>query len=172
MRYPGRAVISNRTIRLATLEDAPAIAALSRAEIEHGLPWTWREPRVRHAIADPSVNVIAIGPPGAVAAFGLMYYADDDAHLLLFAVHRSQQRQGVGSAMLHWLEAAARAAGARRIRVEARMDNAAARSFYNEHGYHEGAIVPGMYSGRLDGVRLEKWLRAGEPGAPGAPGEP
>lgn len=152
------------TIRLATRGDAAAIAALSRDEIEHGLPWTWREPRVRSAIADPQTNVIVVGPPGAVAAFGVMYYADDDAHLLLFAVRRSQQRQGVGTALLQWLEEAARAAGASRIRVEARMDNEAARSFYNERAYHEGAIVRAMYSGRLDGVRLEKWLRPRDAG--------
>jgi len=152
-------MISHLTIRFATRVDAAAIAALSRDEIEHGLPWTWREPRVVRAIADPDTNVIVVGPPGAVVAFGVMYYADDDAHLLLFAVHRSQQRQGVGSALLQWLEQAARAAGAQRIRVEARMDNEAARSFYNERGYHEREIAPRMYSGRLDGVRLEKWLR-------------
>ena len=152
-------MLSNLTIRLASPADAFAIAALSRAEIEHGLPWTWREPRVRHAIADPETNVIVIGPPGAVVAFGAMLYAADDAHLLLFAVHRSQQRKGVGSALLDWLEEAARVAGASRVRVEARLDNEAARSFYNERGYHEGAIVPRMYSDRLDGVRLEKWLR-------------
>lgn len=152
-------MISNLTIRLATRTDAFAIAALSRTEIEHGLPWTWREPRVRNAIADPDTNVIVVGPPGAVTAFGLMYYADEDAHLLLFAVHREQQRRGIGSALLQWLEDAARAAGASRVRVEARMDNEAARSFYNERGYHEGAIVRRMYSGSLDGVRLEKWLR-------------
>src|ERR1700756_4314305 len=102
------------TIRFATRDDAAAIAALSRDKIEHGLPWTWREPRVRNAIADPETNVIVVGPPGAVAAFGVMYYADDDAHLLLFAVHRSQQRQGVGSALLQWLEEAGRAARSRR----------------------------------------------------------
>ncbi len=155
-------MLSNRTIRLATPADASAIAALSRAEIEHGLPWSWRAPRVRRAIADPDINAIVLGPPGAVAAFGLMYHADEDAHLLLFAVHPKQRRQGVGTALLHWLEAAARAAGARRIRVEARMDNVAARSFYNEHGYQEGGIVRAMYSGRLDGVELEKWLRAAD----------
>ena len=151
-------MLSHLAIRFAAPDDAGAIAALSRDEIEHGLPWTWREPRVRHAIADRDTNVIVVGPPGAVAAFGVMYYADDDAHLLLFAVHRSRQRQGVGSALLRWLEQAARAAGAQRIRVEARMDNVAARSFYNEHGYHERKLAPRMYSGRLDGVRLEKWL--------------
>ena len=152
-------MISDLAIRLATLADAPAIAALSRDEIERGLPWSWQAPRVRHAIRDPDTNVIVVGPPGAVAAFGVMYYAADDAHLLLFAVHRAQQRRGIGSALLQWLEQAARAAGASRIRVEARMDNVAARSFYNEHGYHEGDLAPRMYSGRLEGVRLEKWLR-------------
>ena len=154
--YP---MLTHLAIRFATSADAPAIAALSRDEIETGLPWTWREARVRRAIAEPDTNVIVAGPPGAVAAFGLMYCADDDAHLLLFAVHRSRQRRGVGSALLQWLEDAARAAGAQRIRVEARMDNEAARSFYNERGYHEREIAPRMYSGRLDGVRLEKWLR-------------
>ena len=157
-------MMAHLIIRLATLADAPAIAAMSRVEIEHGLPWSWREPRVRGAIADPDTNVIVVGPPGAVTAFGLMYYADDDAHLLLFAVHRAQQRQGVGSALLQWLEDAARAAGASRIRVEARMDNEAARSFYNERGYHEGEIVRRMYGDRLDGVRLEKWLRVADAG--------
>lgn len=148
------------TIRLASREDAAAIAALSRDEIEHGLPWTWREARVRRAIDDPETNVIVAGPPGEVQAFGVMHYAEDDAHLLLFAVHRSRQRQGVGSALLQWLEAAAQAAGAKRIRVEARMDNVAARSFYNEHGYHEREVARRMYSARMDGVRLEKWMRS------------
>ena len=147
------------TTRFATRDDATAIAVLSRDEIEQGLPWTWREGRVCGAIDDPDTNVIVVGPPGAVVAFGVMYYAEDDAHLLLFAVHRAQQRKGVGSALLQWLEDAAVAAGAQKIRVEARMDNEAARSFYNERGYHERGILRRMYSGRLDGVRLEKCLR-------------
>src|SRR5437899_11338846 len=100
-------MISHLTIRFATRADAAAIAARSRAEIEHGLPWTWREPRVRRAIADPDTNVIVVGPPGTATAFGLMYHADDDAHLLLFAVQRSLQRLGIGSALLQWLEDAA-----------------------------------------------------------------
>jgi len=92
-----------------------------------------------------------------------MEYLEEDAHLVLFAVQRTQQRHGVGSALLQWLEAAARVAGAQRIRVEARLDNASARIFYNEHGYHERTIDLAMYSGLLHGIRLEKWLR--EPGA-------
>jgi ribosomal-protein-alanine N-acetyltransferase len=150
-------------IRIATPEHAAAIAAMSRDTIEHGLPWSWRPERVARAIRDANTNVVVVGPPEALEAFGIMSYREDDAHLLLFAVHPARRRQGLGSALLAWLEDVARSAGTQRIRVEARRDNAAAREFYNEHGYHERSISVRMYSNALDGVRLEKWLRLAQP---------
>lgn len=145
-------------VELARPDDAAAIAVMSRNLIEHGLPWTWQLARVARAIASANTNVAVIREGRAVAGFGIMEYWDEDAHLVLFAVHPSHQRHGVGSKLLGWLEACAAAAGAKRIRVEARWDNEAARCFYNEHGYHELVIKSRMYSGALDGVRLEKWL--------------
>jgi len=153
-------MIADIAIRLATAADAAEIAAISRAEIEQGLPWRWRRERVARAIADAETNVAVVGKPGGLVAFGIMSYLEDDAHLLLFAVRRTSRRQGVGSALLLWLEEVAHAAGTRRIRLEARRENAPARLFYNEHGYHERAIRPGMYAPAVDGIRLEKWLRA------------
>lgn len=152
-------MIAQTDIRFATLADADEIARLSRDLIEQGLPWTWTPERVASSIRDPNTNVVVTGPAGSLAGFAIMYYADDDAHLLLMAVRAGVQRSGLGSALLLWLEAAARAAGARRIRVEARRDNAAARNFYSEHGYHERVIKARMYSARVAGIRLEKWLR-------------
>jgi [ribosomal protein S18]-alanine N-acetyltransferase len=152
-------------IRLATVEDAAAIAALSRDLIEAGLPWRWTRDRVRNAVLSDDTNVAVVGPAGWPIAFGIMEYQEEDAHLLLFAVEPKHQRQGLGSALLAWLEDSARAAGVRRIEVEARRQNVAARSFYNEHGYHEWAIEKQMYSGLADGVRLEKWLRRASSGA-------
>jgi ribosomal-protein-alanine N-acetyltransferase len=87
-----------------------------------------------------------------------MIYRDEAAHLSLFCVKASHRRQGVGSAILRWLEDVARTAGARCIRLECRRDNAAARDFYGEHGYHERAIARGYYQGREDAVQLEKFL--------------
>jgi ribosomal-protein-alanine N-acetyltransferase len=75
-------------------------------------------------------------------------------------VRGANQRQGIGGALLRWLEASAIAAGAERIRLDARRDNHAARSFYNEQGYHEVGIRAGRYAPGVDGLRLEKWLRA------------
>ncbi len=87
-------MISDLAVRIALPADAATIAALSRDEIEHGLPWTGRAPRVRHAMDDPDTNVIVAGPPDAVRAFGIMDDADGDAHLLLFAVHHAHPRRG------------------------------------------------------------------------------
>jgi len=153
-------MIADTDVRLATPGDADGIARLSRDTIEAGLAWRWTPRRVARAIADPNTNVVVVGGPAQVEAFGIMVYREDDAHLLLFAVRPEQRRHGIGSAVLAWLEEVARAAGVGRIVLEARRDNVAARSFYNELGYHERAIAHGMYGGAVDGVRLEKWLRA------------
>ena len=153
-------MIAGVAVRLATLNDVSDIAAMSRDYIEQGLAWRWRDAKIAKAIRDPQVNVAVVGNERAVTAFGIMSYSEEDAHLLLFAVRRSSQRKGVGSALLIWLEAVARAAGAQRIRVEARAENVSARCFYSEHGYHERLLKKAMYDEKVDGVRLEKWLRS------------
>jgi ribosomal-protein-alanine N-acetyltransferase len=152
-------MLAEAAARLATVEDAEVIAALSRDLIEYGMPWRWRPERIRHVIRDPNTNVVAVGKRGSPVGFGVMEYQEDEAHLLLFAVATEYQRKGVGSVLLRWLEDVARAAGAQRIQVEARRENEAARCFYNEHGYHEWVVERGMYRPTIDGVRLEKWLR-------------
>jgi len=146
-------------VRLARAADAVDIAAMSRDYIEDGLPWTWTAGRVEAAIREADINVVVAGERRAISAFGIMSYPDDDAHLLLFAVRRNQRRRGVGSAVLRWLEEAADTAGAKRIRVECRRDNGAARNFYCEHGYQELSITTKFYRGLKDGIHLVKWLR-------------
>ena len=152
-------MIADVAVRLAMLSDAAEIASMSRDYIEQGLPWTWTEERVAHSIRDPETNVVVAGESGGIIGFGIMFYASDDAHLLLFAVRRAHQRRGVGSAILRWLEEVASAAGAKRIRVECLRENVAARNFYCEHGYHELVIAKRMYRGLKDGIHLEKWFR-------------
>ena len=158
-RVSVRRMIKNVAIRLARLADAAEIASMSRDYIERGLPWTWTDARVAHSILDPETNVVVAGESGSLLGFGIMFYAKDDAHLLLFAVRREHRRRGVGSAILRWLEEAADTAGAKRIRVECRRDNAAARNFYCEHGYQELSITTRFYRGLKDGIHLVKWLR-------------
>ena len=147
-------------VHLAATSDARAIAEMSRDLIEHGLPWSWTPDRVNQAILDKDTNVAVVRDVRSLVGFGIMEYLDEDAYLVLFAVRADQQRQGIGSALLQWLEASAAAAGSYRIRVDARRDNDAARNFYSEHGYHEVQIKPLGYSERIDRIRLEKWFRS------------
>jgi ribosomal-protein-alanine N-acetyltransferase len=147
-------------VKLATAADAADIAAMSRDEIEHGLPWSWTEARVLRAIANPDVNVAVLRESRTLVGFGIMSYRDEEAHLLLFSVRKSHRRQGIGKALLDWLEQVARDAGINHILLECRRDNAPARNFYAEYGYHELAITRGYYQGVEDAIRLEKWLSA------------
>lgn len=157
-----RGIFTTVNIRLATRADAAAIAAMSRDEIEQGLPWSWTEGRVLGAIRNRDTNVAIASEQGAMVGFGIMAYRDEVAHLLLFSVQRSRRRKGVGGMLLRWLETVAITAGIERIVVECRRDNAPARNFYADSGYHEMAISKGYYQGLEDAVRLEKWLHEPE----------
>ena len=152
-------MIADTHIRLATKLDAADIAAMSRDYIEHGLPWRWTYDPVMKAIDNQDTNVAEVGEHGALIAFGIMSYVDDDAHLQLLAVRRSSQRKGIGSAVLLWLEQVAYSAGSKRILVETRSSNSVARSFYVEHGYHKYFAKAQMYFDIEPGVGLLKQLR-------------
>jgi [ribosomal protein S18]-alanine N-acetyltransferase len=151
-------MITDTPIRLATPADAAGIAAMSRDLIERGLGWKWTVTRVRNVLGDPETNVAVIPGDEGIQAFGIMSYRDDVAHLLLFAVRETYRRRGLGSRLLRWLEDVAHTAGIERIHVECRRDNAAARDFYGEHGYHELVISKGYYGGVEDAIRFEKLL--------------
>ena len=156
-------MLADAAIQLAAERHAPQIAAMSRDYIEHGLGWGWTAARVAAAMRDPEVNVGVVLRGRSVLAFGIMAYAEPDAHLLLLAVRPQCRRQGLASALVRWLEAVALVAGVERIVVECRRGNGAARCLYLEHGYHERRIEAGMYGEREDGIHLEKWLRPRRP---------
>lgn len=154
-----RAVLILPTIRLAVPADAPAIARLSRDEIEHDLGWSWRQGRVERAMLDESVNVAVAGPRHALLGFGIMEYGDTRAHLSLLAVAPAHRRQGLGSRLVAWLEKCAVTAGLESVRLEARADNPAAAAFYQRLGYRLSGRTPDYYSGQVDALRFEKPLR-------------
>ena len=146
------------TLRLATRADAAGIAALSRDRIEQGLGWSWTAPRVQRSIRDPATNVVVARRAGPVLGFGIMKYHDDEAHLLLLAVHSRVSRRGIGSALVGWLEQSARVAGIGQVYLEARQANGVARAFYAGLGYREIQTLPGYYQGVEACVRLAKDL--------------
>lgn len=159
-------------LALARPEHAAAIARLSRDRIEQGLGWSWRVARVGRAIASAQSNVVvALNPTGQVLGFGIMSYAEDDAHLQLLAVRADHARRGIGRALLQWLEHSARVAGVGLIWLQARSANVEARAFYRRLGYRELQRLPGYYQGVEAAMRLGKdlWEAPPRPSLPAPP---
>lgn len=147
-------------ISLARGEDATAIAGMSRSLIEHGLPWSWTEGRVRRHIRDPESAVIVARDRRRIAGFAIMEFLDQHAHLSLLAVQPSYRHRGVGRELVQWLEASARMAGIFNIRLETRAANEAAQRFYAKLGYTAIARRRNYYAGVEDAICMHRDLSA------------
>jgi [ribosomal protein S18]-alanine N-acetyltransferase len=145
-------------IGLARADDVAAIARMSRLLIEAGLPWSWNEIRVRHYVRDADSAVIVARDRRRVVGFAIMQFLDAHAHLNLLAVNPGNQHQGIGRALIEWLEASARTAGIFDIRLEMRAGNQAARAFYERLGYLATGRRVRYYAGLEDALCMTRDL--------------
>jgi [ribosomal protein S18]-alanine N-acetyltransferase len=143
---------------LARSSDAREIAEMSRDLIEQGLTWSWTPARVQHFITGAESSVIVARRERHVAAFAIMHFGDDVAHLNLLAVAPEHRRQGLGSQLMDWLTTTAIEAGIFRINLEVRTQNEAARSFYERLGFSQLGVVQGYYQGREAALRMSRRL--------------
>jgi ribosomal-protein-alanine N-acetyltransferase len=145
-------------IGLARAGDAREIAEMSRDLIEQGLTWSWTPARVQHFISGAESSVVVARRERRIAAFAIMHFGDDAAHLNLLAVSPEHRRQGLGRQLMHWLTTSAIEAGVFRINLELRTHNEAARNFYARLGFDQLGIVQGYYQGREAALRMSRHL--------------
>jgi ribosomal-protein-alanine N-acetyltransferase len=151
------------TLVLAVSADAREIAEMSRDLIEHGLTWSWTPARVQHFISGAESSVIVArrerrGAAPRIAAFAIMHFGTDVAHLNLLAVAPEHRRQGLARRLMDWLTLTAIEAGVFRINLELRTDNTAARAFYESLGFVAAGVVQGYYQGRESALRMSRRL--------------
>jgi ribosomal protein S18 acetylase RimI-like enzyme len=146
------------TIGLARAADAREIAEMSRDLIEQGLTWSWTPARVQHFISGPESSVVVARRERRIAAFAIMHFGDEVAHLNLLAVAPEHRRQGLGRQLMDWLTATAIEAGVFRINLELRTHNEQARTFYECLGFDQLGIVQGYYQGREAALRMSRRL--------------
>lgn len=77
--------------------------------------------------------------------FAIMKFAEEKAHLLLLAVQPKSRREGIGTAMLNWLEKSCGTAGIQHVQLEVRASNPPARKFYERRGYRLIGELTGYY---------------------------
>ena len=142
------------TLGLARPSDALEIAEMSRDLIEQGLTWAWTPARVQHFIMGPESSVVVARRERQIAAFAIMHFGDDVAHLNLLAVAPDHRRQGLGRQLIGWLTETAIEAGVFRINLELRLRNEPARIFYERLGFDPLGVVEGYYQGREAALRM------------------
>jgi [ribosomal protein S18]-alanine N-acetyltransferase len=152
------------TLGLARPADACEIAEMSRDLIERGLTWSWTPIRVQRSIEGRESSVVVARRDRRIAAFAIMHFGDDVAHLNLLAVAAEHRRQGLGRQLMEWLTASAVEAGVFRINLEVRTDNDAARIFYQNLGFDALNVVQGYYQGRESALRMTRQLAMGRAG--------
>jgi ribosomal-protein-alanine N-acetyltransferase len=97
-----------------------------------------------------------------VVGFALGRIVGDEAELLLLAVARSSQGEGVGQLLLDRFAAVAASKGAEQLHLEVREGNHAV-SLYRRNGYREVGRRRNYYGGRdgqlFDALTLAKYRR-------------
>ena len=146
------------TVGLARPADAREIAEMSRDLIEQGLTWSWTPARVQHFISGADSSVIVARRDWRIAAFAIMHFGDEVAHLNLLAVATAHRRQGLGSQLIRWLTATAIEAGVFSINLELRTNNSHARDFYASLGFEPAGVIQGYYQGREAARRMTRRL--------------
>ena len=127
---------------------------MSQQLVEHGLLWSWNEQRISQCLRNRDCVVLAARDRRRVIGFAIMEFLDIHAHLTLLAVQPGYQRRGIGRELVEWLEASARTAGIFAVQLELRMNNDAARLFYERLGYRENGCKEAYYGGREDALRM------------------
>ena len=141
---------------------------MSRCLIEVGLRgWTWHPTRVARAlraretcvlVAQTVMQTEIANVRGTVAGFAIAEFGDTRMHLSLLAVQPTQQRCGIGLAMIDWLIESALTAGIDHITVEMRANNFAARSFYEALGFRHQQYIGGYYQNIEAAIRMRRDL--------------
>ncbi len=94
---------------------------------------------------------------GRFAAYAVVMWIPDEAHLLNLSVEAELQRRGIGAAVLDWLMSDAAARGARTMLLEVRPSNAPAIALYRSRGFAQIGTRRGYYPA-ADGAREDGWV--------------
>lgn len=123
-------------VRPATEADSEAIAA---SEADNLGADAWSTGLVAEGVAGrlPTVHYLVAEAEGRVVGHAVASLVAEIAELQRIAVDARWRRRGVAAALLDEVVVLAGAAGADRMLLEVREDNAAALTFYAAHGFVE-----------------------------------
>ena len=103
---------------------------------------------------------------GAIAGYGVLSIAADEAHVLNLCTAPGNEGHGLGQRMLQALLRIARGSGAQRVYLEVRPSNPRAIALYDRSGFNEIGRRPRYYPtanhGREDAIVMAMELLVGD----------
>ena len=120
-------------VRPMRTADLPAVMEVARAS----LPQPWSEPVWREELASVFGLYLVLQQGSDVSGFVGVKRVADEAHVMTLAVPPGSRRRGRGRALVLAAFADPALAGVRRVYLEVRPSNAAARALYDSLGFRE-----------------------------------
>ena len=111
---------------------------------------------VRHFLKSPSARTWVAELEGAVVGNLILLTRRNSCVARIYSVVVAPQARGrsFGERMVRAAQTEALKLGLKQIKLEVRVDNAAARALYAKLGYVEAEALPGYYEDGADGLRL------------------
>jgi [ribosomal protein S18]-alanine N-acetyltransferase len=128
-------------LRPMRLADLPAVMEIDRQSLSR--PWSeavWRE-----ELGSPFSLYLVLEEGGVVSGHIGVKRVTDEAHVMTLAVLPERRRRGFAQRLVESALAAPASAGVRRVYLEVRPSNLAARALYASLGFVQTDARPGYY---------------------------
>ena len=133
------------------------VSALAELERECFAGEAWSRDGIKSFLENKDVTTVVSLSDGVIVGCACAISVCDEAEILKVAVRSAYRRRGAARAMISELETLLRAKGVRRLLLEVRVGNRAARALYSSLGYGEYGVRRAYYtSPREDAVLMEK----------------
>jgi [ribosomal protein S18]-alanine N-acetyltransferase len=143
------------------LGDVPAVHEIERLSFRTPWPAYAFEQELR---GNRLARYVVARAGDLVVGFAGIWLMVDDAHVTTFGVHPDWRRQGIGRQLLLSISELSVAIGARRMTLEVRPSNDAARALYHAFGFEIAGRRPRYYTDDGEDALVMTTAPLGEPG--------
>ena len=132
---------SKITVHKMKFEESAAVA-----EMEHQIfPDKWSERAVLDTLENEQTICLTAEKAGRLIGYLFAYVAADEADIARVAVLKESRKQRVGSELMKELKKVGQEQELKKLLLDVRRSNTAARAFYKKHGFTEDGVRPGFY---------------------------
>lgn len=129
------------SFRKMTDKDLAYVAELEREAFSDA----WKEQSILDTLRQQQAFIAVAATEGAVVGYCIVYFVMDEAEIARIAVSRKSRRQGIARRLMDYTCECCREKEIRRLMLDVRESNEAARAFYQKYGFETDGIRKDFY---------------------------